>query len=69
MEVTQSTAIKLTSEEFDVLTKFIHDLYDIDDTDEYVGQVMSDIYNARKPRLEESKYTYEGYVVNVIITR
>lgn len=69
MEVTQSTVIKLSQGEYSNLTKLIHDLYDICDTDEYVGQVMNDIYNARAPKLDEKDYRYDGYVTTVIVTK
>lgn len=69
MEITQKTEIKMTEEEFNIIIKLLHSIYDIRDTDEYLGCVMSDIYNAIPPVDKETEHLHEGYKINVIITR
>ena len=61
--------IELTRQEKEFLDNFLSSLYDIvNDDDEQVGNIFTDIYNSYSPHGDEKSSTWTGDYADIIIT-
>lgn len=67
-KVQKRIVIELTTREKELLDNLLSQLYDLEDDDAVVGEIVADIYNSYSPHGDEKSSKWAGTYADVIVT-